>query len=181
MTPKAPKVHTNEDRVKTRCILDQEGYLNQHHHSETVENIIKAFRKAKLLKFLTFDYSKVHKAEVVEFYLNTVVADEGFIQSRVRKVYVSISAEDIRGAFNLPETSDLDPSSNSFNQKVFWEEIRKDTVPEYVKFSGRKKNLLKSEWERAIDILYKFLECKVTGVDDITPNKVTVLNAIISN
>lgn len=40
---------------------------------------------------------------------------------------------------------------------------------------------MKEEWERAIDILYKYLESKVAGVDDITPDKVTILHAIVSN
>lgn len=178
MAPRAPKVPTNEDRMKTGCILDQESYLRQHGHSETTKRIVTTFRKAKLLHFVTFNYPRVHKAEVVEFYLNATVSDEGFIKYRVGEVDVTISVEDIRGTFNLLEASNLNPSSISFNQEDFWKKIRKDTAPEFVKFFGKKKNLLKVEWERAIDILYRCIECKVPKVDDITSDKVTVLHAI---
>lgn len=48
--------------------------------------------------------------------------------------------------------------------------MKSESAPTYVKFSG-KKVLFKPEWERAIDII---------GLDEITPEKITVLNAIIS-
>lgn len=50
----------------------------------------------------------------------------------------------------------------------------------YVKFSRKKNILLKPIWGRAIDIIYKCLEFKVAGADEITLEKVTVLHAIIS-
>lgn len=61
------------------------------------------------------------------------------------------------------------------------EEIRSETTPTYVKFSRKKKVLLRPIWERAIYIVYKFLESKVVGVDDITSEKITRLHAILDN
>lgn len=63
---------------------------------------------------------------------------------------------------------------------MFWDEIKSETAPTYVKFSGKKKDQLKSVWERAINIIYKCLECKVIGVDEITPEKIIVLNDVTS-
>lgn len=64
--------------------------------------------------------------------------------------------------------------------KEFWGEIRHEIAPHYVKFSRKKKILMKLVWELMIDIVYKFVECKVAGADEITIDKITVLRAIIS-
>lgn len=71
----------------------------------------------------------------------------------------------------MKERSDLDVSSHAFDQKEFWNKIKKDEEAEIVKFSGKKKEFLKPAWERAIDIIYKCLESKVVSVDDITSKK----------
>lgn len=64
-----PKVITNEDRVKTGCILDKDDYLQPHNNLETSKKIIKAFEDSGLLFLVTFDHQKVYKKEVVQFYL----------------------------------------------------------------------------------------------------------------
>lgn len=77
MAPKFPKkVIKNEDRVKTSSTLDKDGFLCQHDKSETTKKIIKAFTNSGLLKFVTFNYGRVHKKEVVEFYLNMRMENE---------------------------------------------------------------------------------------------------------
>lgn len=50
-----------------------------------------------------------------------------------------------------------------------------------MKFGGKKKELLKPEWEKAIDIINKGSESKVAGVDEITLEKVIVLSAVMNN
>lgn len=66
MTPKgsAKKVLTNEDKVKTRSIIDKEGFLRQHDHSEATKNNVQAFENSSLMKQVTFDYRKVHKKRI---------------------------------------------------------------------------------------------------------------------
>lgn len=49
-----------------------------------------------------------------------------------------------------------------------------------MKFNGNKKDLPKEKWERSINIIYKCIESKVVGMDDITPEKITTLSAIMS-
>lgn len=100
--------------------------------------------------------------------MNAVVAEDGTIKSRVGEGEVAITVEDIRQEFELPETSNLDVSSHSFNKKLLWDEIKSESTPTYVKFSRKKKNL------------YKCLECKIAGVDEIKPEKITTLHAIVS-
>lgn len=94
---------------------------------------------------------------------------------------VTIMTKDIWEDFDLKEESDLDVTSHAFDQKKFWDEVKKDEVAKYVKFGGKIKDLLKPEWERVIDIVYKSLERKVAGVDEITHEKMTVLSAIMNH
>lgn len=54
-----------------------------------------------------------------------------------------ISAEDITSAFDFPEASILYVCSHNFNEKDLWDEILNESAPEYVKFSAKKKVLLK--------------------------------------
>lgn len=107
----------NDDRVNTRIILDKEGFLCQHDNSETTQNIIKGFEDSGLLTFVNFDYGRVNKKEVVEFYLNTCIGDDE-ITSKVDGKEVTI-AEDIRAAFNLRQAFDLDVSTHTFKYKTF--------------------------------------------------------------
>lgn len=153
MAPKSfKKVIKNEDRVKTMSILDNDCFLRQHDNSKIAKKIIKTFTNSGLLKFVTFDYGRVHKKEVVEFYLSTGMGNNQ-ITSKVNGQEVTINAEDIRTAFELPPASNLDFSIHTFNQKTFYEEIFANSAPTYVKFSKKKKVLLKPIWERAIDIV----------------------------
>lgn len=154
--------------------------MRQHDNSETTKKIIKAFEDAKLLRLITFDHKKVHINKVIEFYLNAVILGDGTIKSTINEVEVIISAEDIQEAFDMDEASNLDVSSHTFNHKQFWDEIRKYPNAQIVKFSGKKKELLQEVWERNIDIIYKCIESKVAGMDDITPEKINVLSAIMS-
>lgn len=62
---------------------------------------------------------------------------------------------------------------------MFWDNIKHETAPSFVKFSGKKKVMLRPEWERVINIIYKCWECIVAGVDEITLENVTVLKAIM--
>lgn len=103
--------------VKTGNILDKDCFLCQHYHSEASKKIVKAFEDSGLIKLVTFDYGKVHKKEVAEFYVNATVIGNGQITSKVGGVDVIITAKDIRSAFELPEASDLDASSHNFNKK----------------------------------------------------------------
>lgn len=178
--PSPKKVVKNEDRVKIGSILDKEGFLRQHDNFETARKIMKGFEDSSLLTFVTFDYGRIHKKEVVEFYLNTRIGNN-HITSKVKGKEVTINVEDIRTDFELPLVIDLDVSTHTFNQKTFWEEIHSESAPAYVKFSRKKNVLLKPIWERAIDIVYKYLESKVIGVDDITTQKITLLHCIIHN
>lgn len=177
----SPKnVLSNEDNVKTGCILDKERFLCQHNHSDNAKMIIKAFEGSGLFYMLTFNYEKTYKKEVPKFYLNATIAGDWTIKSRVGDTKVIITAEGIKMEFNLPEEYDLDISSHCFNHKEFWNEIMSEGTLVYVKFSGKKKILLKLVCERAIDIIYKCLESKVTDVDEITLEKIIVLHVIIS-
>lgn len=142
---------------------------------------MKAFKEAKLMGLVTFDHRRIYKKEVVQFYLNATISSDGSIKSKVGDVDVTITIKDIREEFDLEEASNLDVTSHAFNQKKFWDEIQKDDVAQYVKFSGKKKDLLKAEWERAIDIVYKCLESKVARIDEITPKKINVLSVIMNN
>lgn len=141
---------------------------------------MKVFEDCKLMFLVTFDHQRVHKSEVVQLYLNATVSVDGSIKSKVSGVEVTITVEDIREEFRLKEASDLDVSSHAFNQKIFWDEIRRGPATAYVKFN-KKNELLKPEWEREIDIIYKCLESKVAGVDEITLEKITILSAIMEN
>lgn len=80
----------------------------------------------------------------------------------------------------IPEASDLDVSSHNFNQKALWDEIKSEGAATYVNFSGKKKALIKPVWERAMDIVCKCLECKITSVDEVTQENITTLHAIVS-
>lgn len=111
--------------------------------------------------------------------MNVVVPGEGTIKSKVRDAEVIITPEDIKKEFNLPATSDPGISSYSFNQTLFWEEIKSEIAPAYLNFPGIKKALLKPVWERMIDIIYKCWESKIAGIYEITPEKITTLHAII--
>lgn len=91
------------------------------------------------------------------------------------------TAEDIREEFELEAASNFDVSSHAFDQKKFWDEIKKDTEAKIVKFSGKKKDMVKEKYERSIDIIYKCIEKKVVGMNDITPEKVTTLSAIMTS
>lgn len=102
---------------------------------------------------MTFDYRRVYKKEADEFYVNAIIEGNGTIKSNVGNVDIVITTEDIREEYKLPEASDLDVSSHSFNQNLFWEDFKKKRAPSYEKFSGKKKILLKPVWERAIDII----------------------------
>lgn len=133
-----------------------------------------------LLFLVTFDHQKVYKKEVVQLYLNATISGNGLIKSKVGETEITITVEDIREEFRLPATLDLDVSMHSFNQKLFLDEIKHETTPAFVEFSGKKKVLLKPKWEREIDIIYKCLECKVADVDEIKHEKITILNTIIS-
>lgn len=77
--------------------------------------------------------------------------------------------------------SDLDVSSHAFDHKSFWDKIKTDEEVKIVKFSGKKKDLLKPEWERGIYIIYKSVDGKVACMDDITPEKITIFGAVMSN
>lgn len=63
----APKVITNEDRVKIRCILNKDRFLRQHNNSEESKKIIQAFEESGLLHVVTFDYIKEFKRELHNF------------------------------------------------------------------------------------------------------------------
>lgn len=77
MAPKSPKkAIKNEDRVKTSNILNKDGFLQQHENSKAAKNIIKRFINSGLLKFITFDYGRVHKKDVVVFYLNAEIGND---------------------------------------------------------------------------------------------------------
>lgn len=117
MTPKSSpnKVITNEDRVKTRCILHKDGFLRQHNNSEESKKITKALEDSGFLYLVTFSHKRADKKEVTQFYLNAIVAGDGRIKSKVGKKEITISVEDICEEFQLPATSDLDVSSDSFN------------------------------------------------------------------
>lgn len=129
---------------------------------------------------MTFDYGKVHKKEFIELYLKENFGND-HITSKVGENDVIITVEDIHTTFELPPTSNLDVSIHTFNKKIFWDEIMNEGAPAYVKFSRKKKILLKPIWERAIDIVYKCLESKVASVDDITVEKVILLHVIVHN
>lgn len=171
MAPKSSpkKAITNEDRVKTRCIRDKDGFLRQHNNSEESKKIIKAFEENGLLYLVTFAHKRAYKKEIALFYLNAVIERDGTISSMVGEKEITITREDISEEFQLPATYDFDISSHSFNQKLFWDEIKIEYAPAYVKFFGKKKARLKPVWERATDINYKCLECNVVGVNEITP------------
>lgn len=121
-----------------------------------------------------FDHKKAYKNDVVQFYLNATISGDGSIKLKIGETKITITVEDIKEEFKFLASSDLDVSSHSFNQKMFWDETKHESAPTFVKFSGKKKVLLKPDWERAIEIIYKCLECKVDGVDEITPEKTTV-------
>lgn len=72
---------TNEDGVKMGCILESEGFLRLHDHSDGSKKIIKAFEDNVLLYFFTFDYRKAFKKEVAEFYVTDVIEGDGMIKS----------------------------------------------------------------------------------------------------
>lgn len=84
MAPKASpkKVISNEDKVKTGCILDKNGFLPQHDNSNEAKKIIKAFEDSRLLYLVTFNYQRSHKKEIVELHLNATIAGGGTIKSR---------------------------------------------------------------------------------------------------
>lgn len=155
MAPKSlKKVINNEDRVKTGSILNKDGFLQQYNNLETTKKIIKAFTNNGLLKFVTFEFGWVHEKEIVEFYLNARMGNDQ-ITSKVNGEEVIINGEDIRSALVIPHTLELVVSTHTFNQMNFLEEICGDNAPTYVKFSGKKKTLLKPIRERVIDIVYK--------------------------
>lgn len=165
------KVPSNEDIVKTGSILDKERFLWQHDHYETNVKIMKAFVDSGLMKMITFDLENIYKKEVVEFYVNAITWN-GKIKCTAGEIEVIITTEDIRTTF--------DPLSHNYNEKEFWDEIRHETTLQYEKFSQKKKILLKPVWEKTVDIIYKCLECKIVGVDEITTDEIAILHAIIS-
>lgn len=139
----APKVITNEDRVKMGSILDKDDYLRQHNNSETSKKIIKDFEDSGLLFMVTFDDQKVYKKEVVQFYLNATISGDGSIKSKIGDTKIIITTKDIREEFRLPEASNFNVSSHSFNHKLFSDEIKSETAPRFIKFNGKKKVLPK--------------------------------------
>lgn len=98
MEPKVSlkKVISNEDKVKIGCILDKDGFLRKHYHSEEAKKIIKAFKDSRILYLVTFNHEKVYKKEVTMFYLNATVAGDGTIKSKVGDIKVTITTEDIK-------------------------------------------------------------------------------------
>ncbi|VFQ84247.1 unnamed protein product [Cuscuta campestris] len=178
MAPKGPNKVT--DRIKTGCILDPEGFLKQHQHSDVARKIIDAFQDCGLMKFLAFPYSSVQKEEVLEWYLHAKV-EADYISSTVGEKPVTITANDIRVAFALPEATEKDFTSHTFDHETFWAEIKNEKQADEINFRGKKKDLLNPVFERAIDIIYKCLESRVAGVDDVTPDKIKLLSAIMNN
>lgn len=66
--------HLNKWRLYKDCEHIRQwydGFLRQHDNSEIAKKIIKAFTDSGLLKLVAFDYGRVHKKEVLEFYLNS--------------------------------------------------------------------------------------------------------------
>lgn len=103
MALKSPrKVVKNEDRVKIESILDKDGFLCQQNNSKIARKIIKGSGDSGLMAFVTFDYGRVRKKEVIEFYLNVGIGNDK-ITSKVKGKEVTITTEDICSAFNLPQ------------------------------------------------------------------------------
>lgn len=101
----APKVITNEDYARNGVILEKEGFLRQHNHSEAAKKIIKDYENAKLMKLVTYDHWRIHKKEVIDFYLNVTVSGDGSSKSKVNEVEVIIFTEDIQEEFEMEKAS----------------------------------------------------------------------------
>lgn len=83
---------------------------------------------------------------------------------------------------NCPLAAEVEVKSHSFNKKTLWALIRSEAQSDdKVIFKGKKKDLLKPIIERTLDIVYKCLESRVAGVDDVNVEKIGIQSAILSN
>ncbi|XP_031116284.1 uncharacterized protein LOC116019999 [Ipomoea triloba] len=176
-----PALEELSNMVKTGSILDRAGFLQHSTDRELTEKILKKFEDCGLMRFLTYDYQSVHRMDFTEWFVNAkIVGDE--IQSRVGNTDIIIGAGDIRAAFDfvVPEGAHSDLSRYAFEQQKLWEEIKADFAPANLKLSF-KKRLLKTEYERAVDVIIKILQYKVAGTDDVNLEIFTLLSAIMEN
>lgn len=82
----------------------------------------------------------------------------------------------------IVSATDVEVRSNTFNMKDFWAVVRNEAQSEKnVIFKGKKKDLLKPVFEHTLDIVYKCLESRVAGVDDVNAEKVGLISAILNN
>lgn len=146
-----------------------------------VKELVKALKNYRLLKYLTFDYQSVQKDEMLERHLHAKV-EEGKIISYVGGFQVSISAEDICNTYELPLATDVEVRSHTFNEKELWAVIKNDSQStKKVPLKGKNKDISKPIFECTLDIVYKCLESRVAGVNDVNSEKFCLLSSILND
>nr|GMD22323.1 uncharacterized protein LOC109167327 [Ipomoea batatas] len=71
-------------------------------------------------------------------------------------------------------------SGHTYNKEQLWNEVKGEQALEVLKFSFKKK-MLKPKFERAVDILSRIVENKVTCTNDVSEEKFTMLSALLNN
>lgn len=102
--PFPKKVVKNEDRVKIGSILDKEGFLHQHDNCEIAKKIMKGFEDNGLLIFVSFDYRRVHKKGVLNFFSTLVWGMIKFPRLKEKKWLSQLKTSTLNLSYHQPQT-----------------------------------------------------------------------------
>lgn len=117
-------------QVRAGIIFDKEGYIAHSENPTETKKVLKKFKKAGLLKYLTHNYEKIHALDFTEWFANARAKSKS-IKSSVNKTPVTVVMGDIRSAYDFPavEGAITDLSEYEFDKQAFWDKIRLDSAP----------------------------------------------------